>query len=144
MSMIVILFLNLLASGLSLNFLATEITEQTFSRCGLKSDANFYNWALNLENDAPVLYPKTDKDLTSILKSIHSNNCKARPVGATHSAGGLVMENEEANTVGVSLAKYSTDDSAWNGIVNTTVLNYFLYLFSIRIKQLKYLQEEQF
>ncbi len=84
-----------------------------YTQCGISSDWNFKNWAHNIISNSPTVFPKNDNELRSYLKTIKENNCKARPVGCTGSAGGLVLEKNSTDTVAVSLAFYEPDDKEW-------------------------------
>jgi len=106
----------------SLLILITEISitheenqkeKPKYTQCGITSDWTFTNWAKSIETQSPTVFPKNDEELRNYLQTIKANNCKARPVGATHSAGGLVLENNVNNTIAVSLAFYEPDDTNW-------------------------------
>ena len=84
------------------------------TQCGITSEWTFNNWEKSIVTNTPTVFPKNDLELKNYLKTIKEHNCKARPVGATHSAGGLVLENNSTDTIAISLASYKPDDADWN------------------------------
>jgi len=93
--------------------LINQKPKPVFTQCGITSDWPFNNWAKNIVTTAPTVFPKDDSELKNYLKIIKDNKCKARPVGATHSAGGIVLENNSTDSIAISLAKYEPDDKEW-------------------------------
>jgi len=90
-----------------------ENKRPVYTQCGITSDWTYNNWGKNIITTTPTVFPKDDSELKNYLKIIKENKCKARPVGATHSAGGIVLENKSTDTIAVSLAKYEPDDKEW-------------------------------
>ena len=88
-----------------------ENKKPVYTQCGITSDWTYNNWAKNIVTTTPTVFPKDDSELKYYLKIIKDNKCKARPVGATHSAGGIVLENKSTDTIAVSLAKSKTTEA---------------------------------
>jgi len=64
-------------------------------------------WNKLAQTCATWMAPKSDEDLAAILRYAKSNGYTVRPTGATHSAGGIVTEWDNAqNVMTVSLAEY--------------------------------------
>lgn len=86
------------------------------SACGMSSDIVFRTWAGTVLTDHPVLLPKGDGELRTILSRAKEGGCKVRPMGSSHSAPGVVAEEGgEGDVVVISLAEYVSSDPDWAG-----------------------------
>lgn len=93
-------------------FLSQEVSGR-FSKCGFTSDLNFAPWGASFDTDLPTIFPKSEPELVGIIAKARTNNCRVRPVGATHSVSGIVAHKAETNVVTVNLADVSVP-AFWN------------------------------
>ncbi|KAL7540608.1 hypothetical protein ACHAWF_006731 [Thalassiosira exigua] len=91
--------------------------EKTATACGMSSDRSFRTWAGTIRTVHPLLMPKDDDELRSILEKAREGGCRVRPAGSGHSAPGVVAEESlEGDVVAVSLADYASSDPEWASI----------------------------
>ncbi len=83
-----------------------------FTNCGLTADLNYAPWTNLFETDLPTLFPQSEQELSAIIAKARQNNCRVRPVGATHTVSGTVAQKTETNVVTVNLADVVPDN--WN------------------------------
>ena len=88
------------------------------TRCGITSNLTFVNFEEDIITNMPIVYPKNDSELAAYYKTIADNNCKARPVGATHTSSSVITSEAEYDTIGISLAEYHPDDKAWDMVLD--------------------------
>eukprot|EP01061_Rhynchopus_euleeides_P040851 TRINITY_DN7048_c0_g1_i1.p1 TRINITY_DN7048_c0_g1~~TRINITY_DN7048_c0_g1_i1.p1 ORF type:complete len:578 (+),score=251.27 TRINITY_DN7048_c0_g1_i1:168-1901(+) len=92
---------------------------QAPTRCGVTGRHGFINFDASVVSPMPVVYPKDDSELAAVLRTIHAHGCKARPVGATHTASAVITSTGETDTVGISLAEY-TPVKGWDRVLLDT------------------------
>jgi len=90
-------------------------TGGTATACGMSSPRVFRTWAGTVRSDHPLLMPRDDAELRSILGRARDGGCAVRPAGSGHSAAGVVAEEESAagGAAAVSLAEYAPSDPGW-------------------------------
>ena len=91
-----------------------------FNNCGFSSETNFRNWYGTLVTKSPVLFPKTEDELSDIVREITKRGCRIRVRGAGHSESGIVMlEANEHDGFGDVVTVHLKDivPHAWNGII---------------------------
>jgi len=92
------------------------------SSCVFSSSETFINWSGSIATDIPIMYPKDDTQLRSILVQARACGIKVRPAGTKHSIGGVVHDNAistRSRTIVVSLAEY-TPPAEWDGVIDDT------------------------
>eukprot|EP00581_Thalassiosira_minuscula_P019778 CAMPEP_0183733056 /NCGR_PEP_ID=MMETSP0737-20130205/40049_1 /TAXON_ID=385413 /ORGANISM="Thalassiosira miniscula, Strain CCMP1093" /LENGTH=709 /DNA_ID=CAMNT_0025966229 /DNA_START=330 /DNA_END=2459 /DNA_ORIENTATION=+ len=98
------------------SFVTSESTE-TATACGMSSTRVFRNWAGTVRTDHPLIMPKDDAELKSILQKASAGGCTVRPAGSGHSAAGVVAEEStQSNVVVVSLVEYAPSDRDWAAV----------------------------
>jgi hypothetical protein len=90
----------------------------TYEACGFASDVRFATWFGTLHSDSPVLFPRTDAELSAIVTAASRRGCKVRVRGAGHSEDGLVMQKQDENVIVVHLKDYVPSDPAWDGVID--------------------------
>lgn len=88
-----------------------------FSKCGFTADLNFAVWGNHFETDLPTIFPKSEAQLKATINKAAANNCRVRPVGATHSVSGIVAQKAEVNVVTVNLADVTVPNT-WNFVLD--------------------------
>jgi hypothetical protein len=101
----------------------TAKKEEVFSRCGFTSTARFQTWYEILFTDSPVLFPKDDEELLTIVTTARTGGCRVRVRGAGHCEDGVVMQKTDQDDarpeiVKINLSKYNPPND-WNGVLNT-------------------------
>ena len=86
--------------------------------CGFPSAPLWKNWFPSVASTAPVVYPKTDEEVTRFLRVAIARGCKVRPSGAGHSSDGLAVQKIEDDILVLNLADY-VPPSSWAQVVNT-------------------------
>jgi hypothetical protein len=87
------------------------------NNCGIQANTTFNNFFGEIASKIPLVYPKNDRDLATILKAARDNHCRVRVRGTGHSANGIVAQKTEKNTVVLSMAEYRSNDE-WSTVLN--------------------------
>ena len=90
----------------------TEYALTTATACGMSSQKTFRTWAGTVRTEHPLLMPKNDDQLRSILSRARAGGCAVRPAGSGHSAAGVVAE-VTGSVVVISLTEYTPSDLEW-------------------------------
>ncbi|KAH9254655.1 hypothetical protein BASA81_007412 [Batrachochytrium salamandrivorans] len=96
--------------------LAAWLVQGQFDNCGLSSNTRFLTFNRKLMSTAPVLFPKTEAELKSIVKRAAQRGCKVRVRGAGHSSNGIIAQAAEKKVVVVHLGRLKT--TAWPDSIN--------------------------
>jgi hypothetical protein len=94
------------------------VSAQTIpNNCGIQANLTFNNFFGEITSKIPLVYPKNDKELATILKAARDHRCRVRVRGTGHSANGIVAQKTEKNTVVVSMAEYRSNDK-WSNVLD--------------------------
>jgi hypothetical protein len=83
------------------------------------------NWLQEVQTiDTPVYRPTDDTELLKIVKKAkrgrHRVKCRLRPVGATHSEDGMVIQRREEDVALISMASHVTTQAGWTDGMDLT------------------------
>ena len=102
-----------------------EEQDPLYKSCGFSSNENFHNWYDTVITASPVIFPRSEEELSEIFKRVAANGCRIRVRGAGHSDNGVVMQKGDegdgnGDIITINLKDF-TPHQDWDGLlVNNT------------------------
>lgn len=73
------------------------------------SSNTFVNWSENIQTKEVILHPKSDDEIIKLIQECHENKKCLRVVGSRHSISPVIINQDEEDTVLISLDQYQLE-----------------------------------